>query len=202
MADQFKTILEKTPETLYKIKGSKFFGYAFPVTSEQEIKNFLVQIKKEHPKARHWCYAWSLGTEEIRTRANDDGEPSNTAGQPILRQIISKDITNVLVVSVRYFGGVKLGVGGLISSYGESARLSLEEAEIITKDLCFFLKLRFGYDLMNNVQRVIKQLKINIKAQELAENCTLTLEIPKAIFENAKQSFDDIYGVDILKGDE
>ncbi len=199
MADQYSTILQNTPETLYKIKGSKFFGYAFPVANEDEIKEILISIKKQHPKARHWCYAWSLGTEEIRTRANDDGEPSNTAGQPILRQIISRNITNVLVISVRYFGGVKLGVGGLISSYGESAHLSLEEANIITKDLCFFLKLKFGYDLMNNVQRIIKQHQISIHTQELLENCTLELEIPKAKFEIAKKAFMDIYGVRIVK---
>ncbi len=199
MADQYNTITTKTPESLYKVKGSKFFGYAYPVTNEDQIKELLVNIKKQHPKARHWCYAWSLGTEEVRTRANDDGEPSNTAGQPILRQIISRNITNVLVVSVRYFGGVKLGVGGLISAYGESAHLSLEEAKIITKDLCLYLKLRFGYDLMNNAQRIIKQHQLTISQQDLLEDCTLVLEIPKAKFEVVNKAFNDIYGIHILK---
>lgn len=199
MPDQYKTILKETLETLHKAKGSKFFGYAFPVTTETEAKEVLTRIKKQHPKARHWCYAWALGSEDIRTRANDDGEPSNTAGQPILRQITSLGITNVLLVSVRYFGGVKLGVGGLINAYGTSAELTLEAATIITKDLYFVVKLQFGYDLMNKVQRVIKQFQLHIHKQQLLEDCQLTLEIPKAKFKLAHMALSDIYGVTIKK---
>lgn len=112
--DTYKTITQASPETLFKEKNSKFFGYAFSVTNEEEVKEILTQLKKDHFSARHWCYAYQIGTENIQYRANDDGEPNNSAGMPIYGQIQSFDVTNVLVVVVRYFGGVKLGVGGLI----------------------------------------------------------------------------------------
>ena len=123
--DTYKTIIFPSEETLFKDKNSKFFGYAFPVNSEEEIKQKLELIKKQHHSARHHCYAWQLGTETKRFRANDDGEPSNSAGQPIYGQIQAFELTNVLVISVRYFGGVKLGVGGLINAYRNSAKLTL-----------------------------------------------------------------------------
>ena len=141
MKDTYKTIAKSTGETLYKVKGSKFFGYAFPVLNEDAIKECLLLVKKQHHSARHICYAYQLGEEVIRFRANDDGEPSNTAGMPIYGQIQSFAITNVLVVSVRYFGGVKLGVGGLIAAYRTSAQLSLQNATIIEKRLMYFFDL-------------------------------------------------------------
>jgi putative IMPACT (imprinted ancient) family translation regulator len=124
--DTYKTLDESVENILFKEKNSKFFGYAFPVTSEIEVKTYLENLKTEHFSARHWCYAYQIGTEVIKFRANDDGEPSNSAGMPIYGQIQSFDITNVLVVVVRYFGGVKLGVGGLISAYKTTAQLTLE----------------------------------------------------------------------------
>ena len=123
MDDTFKTILKPSKEVLFKDKNSKFFGYVFPVLNEDDVKNNLEALKKQHHAARHWCYAYQLGTEFVKYRANDDGEPSNSAGMPIYGQIQSFDVTNVLIVVVRYFGGVKLGVGGLINAYRTTAKI-------------------------------------------------------------------------------
>ena len=135
MDDLYKTITTPSKETLFKDRNSKFYGYAFPVTEEASVKDFLKFLRKKHHTARHFCYAWQLGTESVRFRANDDGEPSNSAGMPIYGQIQSFDVTNILVVSVRYFGGTKLGVGGLISAYRASARLTLESSAIEEKTI-------------------------------------------------------------------
>jgi uncharacterized YigZ family protein len=131
--DTYKTILNPSKETLFKEKGSKFFGYAFPVLDEDDVKNFLNNLRKQHHTARHYCYAYQIGIEKIKFRANDDGEPNNSAGLPIYGQIQSFEVTNILVVSVRYFGGTKLGVGGLISAYKTSAQLALQASEIVEK---------------------------------------------------------------------
>ena len=122
MDDTYKTIEIPSKETLFKDRNSKFYGYAFPVANEDAVKSYLELLRKKHHTARHFCYAWQLGIESIRYRANDDGEPSNSAGMPIYGQIQSFEVTNILVVSVRYFGGIKLGVGGLINAYRSSAR--------------------------------------------------------------------------------
>ena len=131
--DTYKTILEPSEEVLFKEKNSKFFGYAFPILNEEDVKVHLEQLKKQHFSARHWCYAYQIGTEKITFRANDDGEPNNSAGMPIYGQIQSFEVTNILIVVVRYFGGVKLGVGGLISAYKTAAQMSLENAQIIDR---------------------------------------------------------------------
>ena len=153
MDDIYKTIEEPSEETLFKDRNSKFFGYAFPIKSEDDIKASLEILKKKHHSARHFCYAWQLGTETIRFRANDDGEPSNSAGMPIYGQIQSFELTNILIVSVRYFGGTKLGVGGLINAYRSSARLALESSIIEEKTIDVFYQLNFQYDLMSKVMR-------------------------------------------------
>jgi len=165
--DCYKTILKSSKETLFKEKGSKFFGYAFPVFTENDVKNCLEELKKKHHSARHFCYAYQIGIEKIKFRANDDGEPNNSAGLPIYGQIQSFEVTNVLVVSVRYFGGTKLGVGGLISAYKTSAQLTLEIAKIIEKTIDIQFKLNFNYDMMNAVQRIIKERNITIINQKL-----------------------------------
>ena len=131
-SDTYLTI-EKKSETLYKDKGSKFLTFAFPVQNDQQIKEVLTQLKKEHPSANHHCYAYRLGADKLNFRANDDGEPSNTAGKPILGQIQSNDLTNILIVVVRYFGGTLLGVGGLIQAYKNSAAEVLKVSHIIEK---------------------------------------------------------------------
>lgn len=185
--DTYKTLVKPSEETLFKDRNSKFFGYAFPVSTEGDIKNYLDELKKKHPNAGHHCYAWQLGTEKIRFRANDDGEPSNSAGQPIYGQIQAFDITNVLIVSVRYFGGTKLGVGGLINAYRTSAKMALEESDIIEKTIDVHFKITFGYDMMNKVQQVIKKNQLDILNQKLELNCEYVISVRKnessAIFE-------------------
>lgn len=179
MIDTFKTINKASDASLYKEKGSKFHGFAVPVLSEKEIEKSLAEIKKMHHKARHWCYAWQLGSEETSYRVNDDGEPSNSAGQPIYGQILSKEITNVLVVVVRYFGGVKLGVGGLVRAYKTSAQLAIESCEIITKTIDNNYELVFEYKDMNKLQRIIKKYNIQIVNQTLELNCKYDIRIRK-----------------------
>lgn len=185
--DTYKTLDESVENILFKEKNSKFFGYAFPVTSEIEVKTYLENLKTEHFSARHWCYAYQIGTENIKFRANDDGEPSNSAGMPIYGQIQSFDITNVLVVVVRYFGGVKLGVGGLISAYKTTAQLTLDEANIIEKTIDKYFKITFDYKNMNKVMRIIKEKNIQIVYQKMELNCEIQIATRK---KNAKEIVD------------
>ena len=175
--DTYTTIAKATEEILFKEKSSKFFGYAFPIQSEEEVKPIIEQLRKLHPHAVHYCYAYQIGTEKISYRANDDGEPSNTAGAPIYGQIQSFGLTNVLLVVVRIFGGIKLGVGGLISAYKTTAQLVLEEAEIIEKTIDISFLISFDYKNMNKVMRVIKEKKLDIVTQtmELIEDSGIAL---------------------------
>ena len=198
--DTYKTIASSVQEVIFKEKSSKFLGYAFPVTSEEEIKAHLEEVKKAHFSARHWCYAWQLGYgTNQRYRANDDGEPNNTAGIPIYGQIQSFELTNILVIVVRYFGGIKLGVGGLVQAYKTTAQLTLQEAEIeeklITEELC----ICFEYPLMNKVMRVVKEQNLNITQQLLTENCELHLAIRQSDYQRMQELFENIYGVLIVK---
>jgi len=195
--DCYKTILKPSKETLFKEKGSKFFGYAFPVFTENDVKNCLEELKKKHHSARHFCYAYQIGIEKIKFRANDDGEPNNSAGLPIYGQIQSFEVTNVLVVSVRYFGGTKLGVGGLISAYKTSAQLTLEIAKIIEKTIDIQFKLNFNYDMMNAVQRIIKERNITIINQKLELNCEYIVSVRKKDAETIFDVFKNLYKVDI-----
>ena len=166
--DTYKTIASSVQEVIFKEKSSKFLGYAFPVTSEEEIKAHLEEVKKAHFSARHWCYAWQLGYGSTqRYRANDDGEPNNTAGIPIYGQIQSFELTNILVIVVRYFGGIKLGVGGLVQAYKTTAQLTLQEAEIEEKLITKELRIHFEYPLMNKVMRVVKEQNLNIVSYTL-----------------------------------
>ena len=187
MKDTYNTIAFPSPEILYKEKNSKFFGYAFPVTNEDEIKEHLDVLRKQHHGAVHFCYAFQLGTETLYFRANDDGEPSNSAGMPIYGQIQSFGVTNVLVVVVRFFGGVKLGVGGLISAYRTAAQMALAEAEIIEKTIDISFEITFDYKNMNKVMRVIKEKNLNIVSQEMNESCKIILSTRK---KNAEMIFD------------
>lgn len=182
--DTYKTIEISVENILFKEKNSKFFGYAYPITSELEVKKHLDQLKIDHFSARHWCYAYQIGTENIKFRANDDGEPSNSAGMPIYGQIQSFEITNVLVVVVRYFGGVKLGVGGLISAYKTTAQLTLAEANIIEKTIDKQFKITFDYKNMNKVMRIIKEKNIQIVHQKMEMNCEIQIATRK---KNAKE---------------
>ncbi len=195
--DSYKTIVNPSKDTLFKEKGSKFFGYAFPVLNEDDVKDCLENLRKIHHSARHFCYAYQLGTETIKYRANDDGEPNNSAGLPIYGQIQSFEVTNILVVSVRYFGGTKLGVGGLISAYKTSAQITLEACEIVAKTIDVFYKISFNYDMMNKVMRIIKEKNITIKAQKSELTCEYTISIRKKDAEAVFTVFDNLYMVDI-----
>ncbi|NMH24390.1 IMPACT family protein [Flavobacterium solisilvae] len=187
LKDTYNTIAFSSPEILYKEKNSKFFGYAFPVTNEEEIKEHLDVLRKQHHGAVHFCYAFQLGTETLYFRANDDGEPSNSAGMPIYGQIQSFGVTNVLVVVVRFFGGVKLGVGGLISAYRTAAQMALAEAEIIEKTIDVSFEVTFEYKNMNKVMRVIKEKNLTIVSQEMNESCKIIISTRK---KNAEMIFD------------
>jgi uncharacterized YigZ family protein len=197
--DVYKTLEKPSGETLFKEKSSKFFGHAFPVTTEEEIKNIISEIKKNHRSARHWCYAWRLGVAPGRFRVNDDGEPTNSAGHPIYGQILSADITDVLIVVVRYFGGVKLGIGGLIRAYKTSAQLTLEESSIIEKTIEDKLELIFEYQFMNNVMRIIKQKRLIIFSQEMTSNCVIVLIVKKSQIEKVKKLFERLHFLGLKK---
>ena len=168
--DTYNTIDFTPEEILFKEKNSKFFGYAFPLSTEEEIKPLIDNLRKQHPNAGHFCYAYQLGTNTISYRANDDGEPSNSAGMPIYGQIQSFSVTNILIVVVRIFGGVKLGVGGLISAYKTTAQLVLESCEIIEKTIDIPFMISFNYKNMNKVMRIIKEKKLEIVNQEMEIN--------------------------------
>lgn len=195
--DTYKTIDVASEETLFKDRNSKFFGYAFPVFTEDDIKEALEGLRKKHHSARHFCYAWQLGTETTRFRANDDGEPSNSAGMPIYGQLQAFDVTNILVVSVRYFGGTKLGVGGLINAYRTSAQLALEISKIKEKTIDIQYLLKFGYDMMNKVQRIVKERNLNIIAQKLEMDCEYTISVRKKEAQTIFDIFDTLFKVEI-----
>ena len=197
MKDTYNTIAFPSPEILYKEKNSKFFGYAFPVTNEDEIKEHLDVLRKQHHGAVHFCYAFQLGTETLYFRANDDGEPSNSAGMPIYGQIQSFGVTNVLVVVVRFFGGIKLGVGGLISAYRTSAQMALAEAEIIEKTIDVSFEVTFDYKNMNKVMRVIKEKNLTIVSQEMNESCKIILSTRKKNAEMIFDIFNSIFEIEI-----
>ena len=197
MDDLYKTITKPSIETLFKDRNSKFYGYAFPVTDETSIKDFLESLRKKHHTARHFCYAWQLGTESVRFRANDDGEPSNSAGMPIYGQIQSFDVTNILVVSVRYFGGTKLGVGGLINAYRTSARLTLESSAIEEKTIDDSFQLNFQYDLMSKVLRILKENSIKITYQKLEMDCKMIIAVRKSHTQKVVKIFETLYKVEI-----
>lgn len=195
--DTYRTIITASNEVIYKVKGSKFLGYCFPMLLEEDLVNYLGQLKKEHHQARHHCYAYQLGVEQIQYRIQDDGEPSGTAGLPIYGQIQSFEVTNILVVVVRYFGGTKLGVGGLIAAYKECARLALENCEIITKTINHTFELQYDYKDMNSVMRIIKELQIEILHQKASYNCQSLIAIRKNKVEEMLNALAPLYEVKI-----
>lgn len=195
-SDTYYTI--KTPsEGIYKDKGSKFIAYAHPVKNEVEIKEILEELKKKHYDARHHCYAWVLGPARDAFRVNDDGEPSGTAGKPIHGQILSKDITNVLIVVVRYFGGTKLGVRGLINAYKAATADAIENNTIVEMLIREVYELQFEYPLMNDVMKVLKDHDLNQLSHDFALSCKLTFEVRKNKADEIKGIFQAIYGVKI-----
>jgi len=187
LEDTYKTIAFPSDELLFKEKNSKFFGYAFPIQSEAEVKPIIDSLQKQHPNAGHYCYAYQIGTDTLIYRANDDGEPSNTAGMPIYGQIQSFAVTNVLLVVVRIFGGVKLGVGGLISAYRTTAQMTLESSEIIEKTIDIHYLVSFDYKNINKVMRVIKEKNVEIASQKMELSCEIEIITRK---KNAEMIFD------------
>lgn len=197
--DTYKTINKPTEAILFKDRNSKFFGYAYPIVSEDEVKLHINNLKKEHHAARHWCYAYQIGTEHISYRANDDGEPNNSAGMPIYGQIQSFDVTNILIVVVRYFGGVKLGVGGLINAYKTTAQLTLEASNILEKTINVDYLITFDYKNMNKVMRIIKEKSLSITNQKLELDCQITISVRKKEASQIFEIFNNLFEIDIKK---
>ncbi|RZS98317.1 YigZ family protein [Cecembia calidifontis] len=192
--DTYLTLKAKS-EGLYKEKGSKFLAFAFPVKDETEIKEILDQLRKKYYDARHHCYAYILGKNQNIYRANDDGEPNHSAGDPILGQIRSHHLTNVLIVVIRYFGGIKLGVGGLIHAYKTAAADAIANNEIITAVLHERVKLDFDYLSMNEVMKLIKDYDLQITDQHFDNQCQLVVEIRQKLLEEISHKISDLNGV-------
>ncbi len=167
----------------FKDRGSRFIAYAFPIETIEEFKQHISSLKKEHPKAVHYCFAYRLGIDGNNFRANDDGEPSGTAGKPILGQIDSKQLTNILLVVIRYFGGTLLGVSGLINAYKTAASLALQTTPIVKKPIVIIKEIEFDYTKMNDIMLIVKQNECSIIKQEQTLFCLLTIAIPKAKFD-------------------
>ena len=188
----FKTIDQAVENVLIKEKKSKFIGFAFPIFSIEDAKEKINQIKKKHTSANHHCYAYEVGINSFKKfRYNDDGEPNNSAGLPIHRQIQSLNITNTLVIIVRYFGGVKLGVGGLINAYKNSAKETLGNCNIKTVPITLEKQLIFDYSSMNIVMRIVKKYRLKIIEQDLANNCKIKIQIKEEILNDVLNEFKD-----------
>ncbi|MDI6031789.1 YigZ family protein [Flavobacterium sp. LB2P84] len=193
--DTYNTIDFPSSAVLFKEKNSKFFGYAFPIQSEEDVKPLIETLRKLHPNAGHFCYAYQIGPDTLTYRANDDGEPSNSAGMPIYGQIQSFSVTNVLIVVVRIFGGVKLGVGGLISAYKTTAQMVLETCEIVEKTIDIHFTITFDYQNMNKVMRVIKEKKLEIVSQEMEINEDSGLPIGKIEIKTRKKNAEMVFDI-------
>jgi uncharacterized YigZ family protein len=191
IVDEYLTI-SKPSEGFFKEKGSKFLAFAYPVSTEDEIKAIQEQLRSDYHDARHHCYAYMLGKDRNAFRTNDDGEPSSTAGKPILGQINSFELTNILIVVIRYFGGTKLGVSGLINAYKTASEEALKNAKIIKKTLHDIYELRFEYPIMNDVMKIMKEEQIEHIDQNFELSCSITLSLRKADIEKVLSKFDRI----------
>ena len=200
MKDTYKTI-SNTTEGFFKDKGSKFIAIAYPITSEDQIKEIVQAIKKEHYSARHHCYAWRLGHEKLLFRANDDGEPSSTAGKPILGQIQSFDLTNILIVVVRYFGGTLLGVSGLINAYRNAALDAINQAVIVEKLVEMQLLTEFDYGVMNEVMKIFKDEKLAQIDPQFDLRCQIKTMVRLSELSRIEESLNKIAGLKITKLD-
>ncbi|MBK6836500.1 MAG: YigZ family protein [Bacteroidetes bacterium] len=193
-SDSYHTI-EKPVEGIFRDRGSKFIGFAYPVTKESEIKDIILKLKKEHTGANHHCYAYRLGADKQNYRANDDGEPAGTAGKPILGQIQSKDLTNILIVVVRYFAGTLLGVPGLINAYKNGAIEALYNATIIETHIMYFYKVSFSFERMNDIMRILKENSCKIVKQDFAEDCSIEFSVKKSGSEKLEQQLTKIFDI-------
>jgi uncharacterized YigZ family protein len=195
--DTYKTIAGPA-EGIFRDRGSKFLGYAYPVNSDADIKPIIAKLKAEHPKANHHCWAIRLGIDRSVFRVNDDGEPSGTAGRPILNTLLSKNITNVLVVVVRYFGGTLLGVPGLINAYKLGTEAALEQAEIIEKTVNDVYTITFEYPQMNDVMRIIKEEQLQVLEQTSGLNCGIKFSVRKTQVEQVMSKLNKQAGVKVI----
>lgn len=196
LSDSYLTIAG-TAEAVYKEKGSKFLAFAYHVENEEEIKKLIDGLRKKFYDATHHCYAWRLGAAGESSRANDDGEPSGTAGKPILGQMLSRNVTNGLVAVVRYFGGTKLGVSGLITAYKEAAAAVLAEAAIEERTVNALIEIKFGYLVMNDVMKIIKDLQPEVSAQNFDNSCAMTLSIRRTGEKALTEKLEKIEGLAI-----
>jgi uncharacterized YigZ family protein len=196
MEDTYRTIAEPA-EGLYKEKGSKFIALAYPVYSEEEVKEVLTELRKKYYDARHHCYAYILGADQSRYRANDDGEPNHSAGDPILGQIRSAELSNVLVVVVRYFGGTKLGVSGLINAYKVATADALANATIVEKHETVLLQAHYAYPQMNDVMSLVKEYDLQVRDQQFELDCRLTLEVRRKLQEEITNKLQEMEGVEV-----
>ncbi len=194
--DTYQTI-EKPTESIFRDRGSKFLSYAYPIKSDADIKGIVAKLKAEHPKANPHCWAMRLGTDRSVYRVNDDGEPSGTAGRPILNILLSKDVTNILVVVVRYFGGALLGVPGLINAYKVATEEALELASIVQKTVNDVYTISFDYLQMNDVMRIIKDENLNVLNQQFDNDCSIQLSIRKIQVEQALGKLGKVAGAKI-----
>ena len=194
--DSYLTLAEPA-EALYKEKGSKFLAYAYPVRDEEQIRECLDALRKRYYDATHHCYAWRLGVDGQNYRVNDDGEPSSTAGRPILGQLLSYGVTDALVVVVRYFGGTKLGVSGLIAAYKKSASAVLSAARIIERTVDVQFEVEFGYLVMNDVMRVVKEMRPEVLGQRFDNLCTMRLSIRAGRADALRERLQKIEGIQI-----
>lgn len=188
----YKTIEKPVEDILLKEKGSKFIGFAYPVNNEKELKETLDQLKSVHPKATHHCYAFRLGLNGENYRANDDGEPSGSAGLPIYNQLLANEITNILLVVVRYYGGTKLGVSGLVKTYKESAKLTLEEAHIITKELHTELEILFHFNQQNTIFTLLNKFDAKVLEFDAEENCRILASVKLSQKENISEQLSEM----------
>lgn len=195
-ADHYFTI-EKPSMAEFKDRGSKFLGYAFPITSPEHFKQHLQDLKKEHAKAVHHCFAYRLGLTNNIFRVSDDGEPAGTAGRPILGQIDSSGVTNTAIVVVRYFGGTLLGVPGLINAYKSAASMALQLTPFVQKTIECYYELSFDYTQMGEVMNVVKQYGCSVEEQSMQLFCNLRIGIPKARLEEVLYKFNDLHTVGV-----
>ncbi|WP_207492862.1 IMPACT family protein [Aridibaculum aurantiacum] len=193
----FYSTIEKPSYAEFKDRGSSFLAYAFPIQSADDFKKHLQQLKKEHPKAVHHCFGYRLGLDANNFRVSDDGEPSGSAGKPILGQIDSKQLTNTLVVVVRYFGGTLLGVPGLINAYKTASALALQLTPIIQKQVLVDYSLQFDYTRLNDVMMIVKQFGCEVKGQEQQLFCSLTIGIPKARLQEVLFKLKELHAVEV-----
>jgi uncharacterized YigZ family protein len=193
--DDIYTTIESPSEGLYREKGSRFIAYAFPVSLQEEIRPLLEKIRKEHHEARHHCYAWMLGIERTNWRANDDGEPSGTGGKPILGQINSSGLTNILIVVTRYFGGTLLGVSGLINAYRTAAASAIQNSVIVERHLREYYDLSFSYTAMNDVMKILKEEGAGLSDQQFGTACRIMIDFRLSYRERILARFSRVEGV-------